>query len=67
MIKTILEEAQISRRHFNYLLKGERNAKKQVALRLQKVLGGKLSVWGYGSKEMRQKLVEDYLYLQGGE
>jgi hypothetical protein len=67
MIKTILKEAQISRRHFNYLLNGERNATKNVALRLQKVLGGRLSVWGYGTKEERQKRVEIYLYFNGGE
>ena len=65
MIKTILEEAQISRRHFNYLLKGERNAKKQVALRLQKALGGELSVWGYGSKEDRREVLSNYLKFKG--
>lgn len=61
MIKAIIEKVGISRRHFNYLLSGERNATKQVAVNLARELGGDINVWGYGTKEERQEVLRAYL------
>ena len=61
MINQIIKKAGISRRHWNYLLAGERSATKRVAIRLSKVLDCDINIWGYGTAAERRKAVSDYL------
>ncbi len=67
MIKNILRKADISRRHFNYLLNGDRNATAATAKRLELATGISREVWVFGSSMQRKKAIKKVLReMQGG-
>jgi len=61
MIKNILKKADVSRRHFNYLVAGERNATAPTAKRLGRATNSKKELWVFGTTRQRRKAVNDFL------
>jgi len=54
MIKNILSTLNISRRHLNHLLSGDRNASPKTARQLEAVTGIPKEVWIFGTARERQ-------------
>jgi len=61
MIKNILRKADVSRRHFNYLLLAERNATPALAKRLERATGIPKEVWVFGTHRQRQQEWKKFL------
>ena len=51
----------ISRRHFNYLLKGDRNATPTTAIQIEKATGISKELWVFGSALERKTAWENFL------
>jgi len=66
MIKKILRTAHISRRHFNYLLNGDRNAAPATAMRLQRATGISKEVWVFGTARQRQQAWKEFQKQHAG-
>lgn len=54
MVHDILRKIQITRRHWNYLLNGQRNASPKLARRIESATGIEKSVFVFGS-ELKRK------------
>lgn len=54
MVEDILRKIGISRRHWNYILSGERNASPRLALVIERELGIDKSVFVFGSNTKRK-------------
>lgn len=61
LIGEIVAEAGISRRTWNYLLNGTRNASPDAAKRLERVTGIDKGLWVFGSAKKRQEAWEKEL------
>jgi len=64
MIKNIIEKANITRRHFNYLVRGDRNATADTARNLEKATGIPKEIWVFGTGAQRKRAVKGYLKKQ---
>ena len=64
MIKNILCSARISRRHFNYLLNGDRNARVTTAIRLEIATGIPREIWTFGTSFKRKAALKEYMAKQ---
>lgn len=53
-VKTVCEKAGITRRHWNYLMSGVRNASPETAKTLARVLGVDRALFVFGTAKMRQ-------------
>jgi len=53
-IKSIIEQAGISPRTWQYLMAGKRNASPRTAVKLESVTGISRQVWVFGTGEDRQ-------------
>jgi transcriptional regulator with XRE-family HTH domain len=67
MIKNILRKSKISRRHFNYLLNGDRNASVTTAKRLERATGIPREIWTFGTSSKRKEALKKYLAKQTDE
>lgn len=65
MIKTILKKADITRRHFNYLLNADRNATASTAKRLARATNSAKEVWVFGTSRQRKEAVKKFLKDSG--
>lgn len=61
MVEKILTELSVSRRYWNYLLLGERNASPTLALRIEKKMGIPRDVFVFGSSKKRKAAFKRYL------
>ena len=64
MIKDILEKMAISKRHFSYLLNGDRNATPATAIQIERVTGIPKEIWVFGSALERKTAWENFLKQQ---
>jgi plasmid maintenance system antidote protein VapI len=61
MIKKILNKMDITRRHLNYLLKGDRNATPTTAILIERATGISKELWVFGSALERKAAWENFL------
>jgi len=64
-IKQIIRKADVSRRHFEYLRSGGRNATAATAKRIERATGLPKEIWVFGTSRQRRDAVK--AYLCGGE
>jgi len=65
MIKTILKKADVSRRHFNYLLNGDRNATASTAKRIARATDSPKEIWVFGTSRQRKLALKKFLAQEG--
>jgi len=66
-LKKFLKTADISRRHFNYLLLGERNATASTARRIERASGMPKELWVFGTSMQRKAALKKYLSGANGK
>lgn len=60
-VKKIIKLADVSRRHFNYLLLAERNATPTTAKRLERATGIPKELWVFGTQQQRQRAWKQFV------
>jgi plasmid maintenance system antidote protein VapI len=64
MSKNIFDKIDISRRHFYYLLNGDRNATPATAILIERATGISKELWVFGSALERKTAWEKFLKQQ---